>query len=192
VVEIKASEKWSDLEKARKKVGEKHALAEWNSTYYAQAVLYMHYAGIERHYLVAASPGGRRWTAVRTDADPAHALVLRAKAERIIFTDRAPPRIGGPDFYQCRFCDFSRVCHGDKPIAERNCRTCLAVSVEQDGEWRCTKFGHVLSKDDQERGCSEHRFLPDLVPGEQVDAGEWGVAYRVGGEEWIDRGQAPC
>lgn len=190
ILEIKASEKWQDLDKARKKVGEKHALREWNATYYAQAVLYMHYAGLDRHYLVCVSPGARRWTAVRTDADPAHAEVLRAKAEGIIFNDRAPARIGGPDFWQCRFCDFAEVCHGTRPIAERNCRTCLSVSAERDGEWRCTKFGHALSKSDQEAGCGEHRFLPDLVPGEQVDAGDWGVAYRVAGQEWLDRGQA--
>lgn len=64
VLEIKASEKWQDLDKARRKVGEKSALAEWNPVYYAQAVLYMDYAGIDRHWLVCVSPGGRRWTAV--------------------------------------------------------------------------------------------------------------------------------
>lgn len=190
ILEIKASEKWQELDKARRKVGEKHALAEWNATYYAQAVLYMHYAGLDRHYLVCVSPGARRWTAVRTDADPVHAQVLRAKAERIIFSDQAPARIGGPDYFQCRFCDFAAVCHGARVSAERNCRTCLSVEAGRDGEWRCTKFGHTLSKEDQAAGCEQHRFLPDLVPGEQVDAGEWGVAYRIGGEEWVDRGQA--
>lgn len=188
ILEIKASEKWADLDKAKKKVGEKHALAEWNPTYYAQAALYMHYAGLERHYLVCVSPGARKWTAVRTDADPVHAETLRQRAERIIFSDQAPERIGGPDFFQCRWCDFHEVCHGAAVRAERNCRTCLAVEVCRDGEWRCTKFGHVLSKDDQEAGCAEHRFLPSLVPGEQIDAAEWGVAYRIGGAEWIDRG----
>lgn len=190
ILEIKASEKWQDLDKAKKKVGEKGALLDWNPTYYAQATLYMHYAGLDRHYLVCVSPGARKWTAVRTNADPVHAEVLRAKAERIIFADRAPPRIGNADFWQCRFCDFAHVCHGEAPIAERNCRTCLHVSVERDGEWRCTKFGHNLSKTNQEAGCVEHRFLPDLVPGEQVDAGEWGVSYRTKAGEWIDRGQA--
>lgn len=188
VYEGKCSEKWQDLDKARKKVGEKSALLEWNAIYYAQAVLYMHYSGMDRHYLVCSSPGGRRETAVRTNADPVHAEVLRQKAERIIFTDRAPPQIGGPDFWQCRFCDFAAVCH-EQAGAERNCRTCLAVSVERDGSWRCTKFGHTLSKDDQEAGCKDHRYLPDLVPFEQVDAAEWGITYRrPDGTEWVDKG----
>lgn len=190
VLEIKASEKWDALDKARKSVGEKGALLQWNPTYYAQAVLYMHYAGIERHYLVAASPGGRRWTAVRTNADPVHAEVMRQRAERVIFTDTAPARIGDETYFQCRFCDFSAICH-QQAGAERNCRTCLHVAVEQDGTWRCTRFTKTLDKAAQERGCVDHRYLPSLVPFEQIDAQEWGIVYRrPDGSEWIDRGQA--
>jgi hypothetical protein len=190
VLEIKASEKWQDLDKARKKVGEKHALAEWNATYYAQAILYMDYAGLDRHYLVCVSPGARRWTAVRTDANPAYALMLKAKAERIIYTDHAPNRIGGPDNFACRWCDFAAVCHSGEP-AERNCRTCLHVEPSRDGEWRCTKFAHCLSRTDQDAGCPEHRYLPDLVPGEQIDADNYSVTYRMrDGSVWQDMGLA--
>ena len=188
VLEIKASEKWQDLDKAKRKVGEKHALAEWNQTYYAQAVLYMHYAGLDRHYLVCVSPGARRWTSVRTEADPVAAQILREKAERIIFTDTAPNRIGGPDNFACRFCDFAKLCHDGEP-AERTCRSCLHSTPTHDGEWRCEKFGHNLSRDDQSAECTEHRYLPSLVPGEQIDAAEWGITYRMrDGSEWIDRG----
>lgn len=188
VLEIKASEKWNELDKARKKVGEKHALAEWNATYYAQAVLYMDYAGLDRHYLVCVSPGARRWTAVRTDADPVFSGMLKAKAERIIFTDNAPKRIGSRDSFACRFCDFAALCHEGRQ-AERTCRSCLNVTPTREGEWRCEKFGHNLSRSDQEAGCREHRFLPDLVPGEQIDAEAWGVTYRMAdGSEWTDRG----
>lgn len=196
VLEIKASEKWTDLDKAKKKVGEKHALAEWNATYYAQAVLYMHFAEIERHYLVCVSPGARRWTAVRTNADPVFAAMLLAKAERIIFTDHAPKRIGGPDSFACRWCDHRALCH-DGAMAERNCRTCLHSEALREGGWACTKWDHELSRDDQEAGCREHRFLPDLVPGEQIDlvpgeqidAAPHGITYRMAdGSQWIDRG----
>lgn len=188
VLEIKASEKWQDLDKARKKVGEKHALAEWNPTYYAQAVLYMDYAELDRHYLVCGSAGARRETAVRTDADPAFAAILKNKAERIIFSDEAPKRIGSADSFDCRFCDFKAICH-DGILADRTCRTCLHVSPLREGGWKCAQFGHELSRDDQEAGCKEHRFLPSLVAGDQIDAGPWGVTYRMaGGREWTDIG----
>jgi len=188
VLEIKASEKWQDLDKAKKKVGEKNALAEWNATYYAQAVLYMDYAGIDRHYLVCVSPGVRRWTAVRTNADPAFAMMLKDKAARIIFSDRAPNRIGGADSFACRWCDWRGLCH-EGAKAERNCRTCLAAEVCPDGEWKCTRFGHNLSRTDQDAGCQDHRYLPDLVPGEQIDARNGVIVYRMqDGSEWIDGG----
>lgn len=188
VLEIKASEKWTDLDKARKKVGEKHALAEWNPTYYAQAVLYMDYAALDRHYLVCVSPGARRWTAVRTNADPAFAAMLKAKAERIIFTDHAPNRIGGPDNFACKWCDWHGLCHAGE-AAERNCRTCIAAEVLPEGGWKCTRHGYPLSKPDQERGCPDHRYLPDLVPGEQIDARNGVIVYRMpDGSEWVDGG----
>lgn len=190
VLEIKASAKWQDLDKAKKKVGDKNALREWNPTYYAQAVLYMDYAGLDRHYTVVVSPGARDWTSVRTDADPAWAAVLKAKAEKIIFTDTAPDRIGGPTDFRCKWCDFSNICH-DGDMAERNCRTCLNSSPRPEGGWECwedPENPRQLSKAAQELGCEHHRFLPSLVPGEQIDAGTWGVKYRVAGGEWIDAG----
>jgi hypothetical protein len=190
VFEAKASEKWQDLDKAKRKFGAKLALREWNPVYYAQAVLYMDYAGLDRHWLVCGSPGARRETSVRTEADPAFALVLKAKAERIIFSDHAPKRIGGPDSFACKWCDFAGLCHAPTVEAERNCRTCLHAHVEREGGWRCQQFGHMLSVPDQEAGCQSHRFLPDMVPGQQVDVSALGdVTYRMGhGGDWTDRG----
>lgn len=201
VLEIKASEKWDALDKAKRKVGEKGALAEWNATYYAQAVLYMDYAGLDRHYLVCTSPGARRWTAVRTNADPVFAGILKAKAERIIFTDHAPKRIGDATSFACKWCDWRGQCH-EGEASERNCRTCLHSEPLRHGEgfsggdagWRCAHHGYELSRADQEAGCADHRYLPDLVPGEQLDVGQAeggspAITYRMpDGSTWTDAG----
>jgi hypothetical protein len=187
VLEIKASAAWKDLDKAKAKFGDKSALREWNETYYAQAVLYMDYAGLDRHYTIVVSPGGREWTSVRTEANPIHAATLKAKAERIIFTDTAPDRIGGPDSFACKWCDFYGPCH-EGATPERNCRTCMFAEVRREGGWACAQYGHELSKTDQEAGCDGHRYLPSLVSGEQIDAGPWGVKYRIAAGEWIDSG----
>lgn len=192
VLEIKSSAKWKDLDKAVKKVGEKNALAAWNPTYYAQAVLYMDYAGLDRHYTVVVSPGGREWTSCRTEADPAHAGVLKAKAERIIFSDIAPEKIGGPDYYLCKnfSCDNYNHCHGDE-LVSRNCRTCLHSEPMRSGGWECKNpdFPHDLSQSDQEAGCPSHRYLPTLVNGEQINATNSSVIYKMkDGREWADSG----
>ena len=40
---------------------------------------------------------------------------------------------------------------------------------------------------EQEAGCAAHLYIPDLVPGEQIDAGEDWVSYRLpDGTEWRD------
>ena len=96
--------------------GEKSALQTWNPQYYAQAVLYMHYSGLTRHYLTCSTPGERATVSVRTDADPAHAAMLRDKAERIL-NARAPlTRISNdPNWFQCKWCWHHDHCHGTAP-----------------------------------------------------------------------------
>ncbi len=89
---------------------EKTALREWSKTYFAQAIMYMHYTGMDRHYLVCTTPGGRELTSVRTEADPAFAEALRMKAERIINATTPPERIGDQTWWECKFCSFYKMC----------------------------------------------------------------------------------
>lgn len=191
VVEIKATadKKLAALRKAVREHGEKQALAVWNPVYHAQAILYMHYAQLSRHWLVASTPGGRDWFSVRTDADPVEAARLITRAEAIIATDTPPPRIGGPDFFMCKWCDRSAICHEGAP-ADRNCRTCLHATAELEGGWSCARWpGLDLDQEQQAAGCSHHLYLPGLVPGEQVDATETNVTYRMpDGSTWVDGG----
>ena len=189
VGEVKASEKIDDLRKVIAKLGEKNALREWNFTYYVQGVLYMHYTGMERHYLVCSSPGGRDWVSVRTNADPEEALRQRAKAERIVFSQHPLERLSDkPDFYKCRWCSFAEHCHGEA-FPRSNCRTCLHSTPLPDGTWGCDRWNKTLSVEDQRKGCPAHLFIPALIPGEQVDANaeeEW-VSYRLrNGQDWRD------
>ena len=81
---------FKELVKAREKFGEKNALQNWNGTYHAQAVLYMDYSGLDRHWLVCATPGGRDWTSVRTEANKELAKALKAKAKRILDATEPP------------------------------------------------------------------------------------------------------
>ena len=106
--------KQTTLARLKASKGEKDALQAWDETYYAQAVVYMHYSGLTRHYLTCSSPGERATVSVRTDADPAHAARLRDKAERIL-SARAPlARISNdPSWFQCSWCGHHARCHGE-------------------------------------------------------------------------------
>lgn len=95
-----------------KHTDEKTALEKWNQTYYAQAVINMHKAGCSRHYLTVSTPGLRDYMSVRTEENPAMAEALIMKAKRIAESSEPPERIGGPDFYICKWCAFYGACHG--------------------------------------------------------------------------------
>lgn len=179
--------KYNKLLKLKAELGEKASLEKWDTTYYAQAVLYMHYSGMDRHYLTCSTPGGRSTIAVRTEANEAAALRLIAKAERIIGAAEPPSRISeDASFYLCRWCAYSDICHGTG-WAERNCRTCLHSTPVDQGQWDCARWGKVLTDQEQREGCGAHKFLPALVPGDQFDATDDSVGYRMpDGSEWWD------
>lgn len=185
VGEVKCSAKISELEKHKGALGEKNALAAWNPTYYGQAVMYMDCEGVDRHWLVATTPGGREWTSVRTEADPVAAMRLKAKAERIIFSDEAPPRIGDATNFACRWCHFAPICH-ESALPDRECRNCVHAEVLREGGWRCAAgnaFGTV---------CEGHRFLPSALNAEQIDVASGDAVvyrWRKDGGEYVDCGE---
>lgn len=182
VGEMKASAKIGELERHKERLGEKNALLAWNQTYYGQAQLYMHYQGVDRHWLVCTTPGGREWTSCRTDYDPVYAMKMKAKAERVIFSDEAPERIGDATNWICRWCHLSPICHGDT-LPTRECRNCIHANVLREGGWACMAsmgFGDV---------CEKHRFLPSMLNMTQTDVrGDVIVYEKATGGEWCDAG----
>lgn len=177
------------LEKLKENLGEKNALFAWKPGYWSTAQLYMHYTELTRHYMTVATPGGRHTISVRTDYDKHSADQLAERAHRVIYATRTPPRISdNPAWHECRWCDHHAVCHqGEMP--PRNCRTCLASTPVDDG-WRCDRWNKPLSREEQEKGCNSHLFLPSLINGEQIDAADDGAwveyAMRGTGEIWRD------
>lgn len=179
VGEMKCSAKIAELEKHKGLLGEKNALLAWNQTYYGQAQCYMGYQQVERHWLVCTTPGGREWTSVRTEFDPVAFMKLKAKAERVIFDESAPPRIGDSTNWNCRMCKaFFDICHGDA-IPDRHCRNCVHATAERDGEWSCAigkEFGEI---------CEAHRHIPDMLNKSQTDVVGDAIHYADG---YVDAG----
>lgn len=171
-----------ELEKLKRTYGDKEALKHWKPVYYAQAILYMYYAGMTRHYLTVSSPGGRRTVSCRTNCDTAEALVLIEKAKRIIEAQNPPEKISkSADYFECRWCSFHSICHGEN-IPQKNCRTCLhstPLMSEPDGAWACARYGAMLEDEKQREGCGSHLFIPSFVPGRVVNATEEQVTYEL-------------
>jgi len=104
---------------------------------------------------------------------------LMAKAERLISLTEPPPRISNdPTNWQCKFCNFHPVCHGDT-AAEANCRTCCHASPVENAAWRCDAHMEHLTEQEQREGCEDHLMIPALVPyAEPQDGGNDYVVYK--------------
>lgn len=159
---------------------EETALENWDIVYYAQAQVYMHMFKLDWHYITVCTPGSRDEVSCVTAYNPEAAefySVIRPR--RVIEAERPPPRISEtPAWYQCKWCPFTDNCHASKlPLI--NCRTCISSTPKMDGTWFCEKFNHEITDDIQRSGCAEHLFNPSIINGQQVDAGEGYVDYKL-------------
>ena len=156
--------------------------------YYAQAQIYMHYFEAEWHYLTTASPGVRDIISVRTRYDKAEAEKLIKRAHRIIFAPKPAGKISeNPAWHECKYCTFHGMCHEQDMPKQKSCRTCLHSTPLETGGWHCDRHGISLSIEMQQAGCPNHLYVPDLIPGEQINSGPNWVEYKLkGGEVWID------
>jgi len=155
--------------------------------HYAQMQGYMHLAGMERAFYLAVNKDTDELHAERIRYDAEAALRIMAKAERIIGAAQPPARISqDPSWFECRWCQHAPVCH-EGALPERHCRSCLHSTPVADGRWSCERQQHGLDVREQRQGCAAHLYIPGLVAGEQVDAGEDWVSYRLrDGQEWRD------
>lgn len=152
--------------------------------HYSQCQLYMYARGLTRALYLAVCKDDDAIYAERIEFDPKHALAVEARVGRIVAADEAPARFEG---HWCSWCKARSQCL-DGAWARSNCRTCLHWQAVPGGNARCAKHDRYLSTAEQAAGCGDHRYLPSLVPGEQVDVIDGDlIAYRLpDGTTWID------
>lgn len=79
---------------------------------------------------------------------------LEEKAERIIFSREALPKIAmSSNFFECKYCDYREVCWFDKKPCV-NCRSCIRSKPVENAQWECNKFGRI-PKEFIKDGCKE-------------------------------------
>lgn len=159
--------------------------------HYSQMQFYLGLSGLERGFYMAVNKDDDNIYTERVYPDPDEFARLMARAERVINAQSPPARLSNdPSFFLCKRCEHKSICHeGGQP--ERNCRTCLSVTVADHGMWFCERHGNTLETREQKRGCPDQRFLPGLVPGDQIDTDADGllISYRMkDGSEWVDDG----
>ena len=149
-------------------------VAKAKPVYFAQLQVYMHMAELTRAAFFAVCKDDDRIYMERVPYDAAVAQALLSKASRIIHAETPPDRIAkDASSWLCKFCPYIDLCHGAK-VAAVNCRTCVHSSPVADAQWECAKSADTSIP---EKDCTEHIFIPDLIP----------FATPVTGEpEWIE------
>lgn len=170
----------------------KGPIRETKPEHFAQLQLYLHATGIRRGLYVLANKNTDEIHVERVEYDPVFCLAMVARVERIVALERPPARLhddpSSKAAFACQFCPARAICHAAQ-FPRKNCRTCMAATPHDGPRWTCDRHGEVLGYGEMQAGCGDHRFIPDLVPGEQTDADPVGgtITYRMSdGSEWID------
>ena len=122
--------------------------------HYAQMQRYMHAEDLELGLYYAYNKNTSEYYVEFIPLDRSFAEELIEKEMTVITSDKIYPRIGNglPNWHECRFCDFKKVCHGQQDF-EQNCRTCRFVDILDEGKWSCTKDNQELDLEFQLKGC---------------------------------------
>ncbi len=133
--------------------------------HWAQMQVYMGLTGMERAMYLAENKDTSALYQERVEADKAEFERLLARAERVIKAAEPPPRLSAdPAWFQCKWCAFHALCHGDA-APEVNCRTCAHATPEMGGDarWSCAQHKRDLTDAQQRAGCDSHRYIPILL-----------------------------
>lgn len=144
---------------------QKEGLCQAKPEHFAQIQIYMVGLGIDRGLYMAVNKNTDELHLEIIVANPNFAKDLVRMGTEIIFAETPPSKIGGKAgaaFYQCKFCQFSDICHGNK-LPEKNCRTCEFSKPLADGTWFCEKHKTQLDKKTQRQGCAFYTLKSTFI-----------------------------
>ena len=133
----------------------KKGLIESKPAHYAQMQMYMKGMKLKRGLYMAVNKNNDEIYTERVSYDATVAKEYLGRGIDIVEARVPPPKISNrPDWYQCRWCNFSGQCHKGLPLS-KNCRTCDHVQMPGAGRWTCGRTNKDLSTTEQRNGCEE-------------------------------------
>lgn len=88
---------------------------------------------------------------VKLDHDLGQRLEL--KAEKIIYSEKAPNRLSeSPTYFKCTYCDMKDICHNGM-LSEKNCRSCCQAVPIHEAQWGCKVYNEIIPIDVIKIGC---------------------------------------
>jgi hypothetical protein len=132
---------------------------QYKPEHYTQMQLYMEGLDLKYGLYLAVNKNDDEIYAEIIERDNYTAGQYKERANQLIFAPKPPSKINEhPSWYLCKWCDFHEICH-KQGTPERNCRTCLYSTPQEDGTWLCRLHGFDLSKEAQQLGCTNHDFI---------------------------------
>lgn len=126
-----------------------------HTTYYGQVQVYMKKAKLTRTLFIVVNKNddARYYERIKLDNDYAKELITRGWD--IVSSEVPLPKIGGPTWFECKWCNHYQVCHfNEEPI--KTCRTCTSVDICDNGVWRCSKYDIELAFQQQLIACKRY------------------------------------
>lgn len=129
--------------------------------HWAQMQIYMHKKGLKFALYMAVNKNDDDLYCEVVHYNPEAGAALLAKAGHVIDSKTVPQRIGKhPSWHQCKFCDYTQVCHyGAAP--DRNCRSCKHSVPVDNGEWRCGHWNAIIPIAAILKACDNYQAITD-------------------------------
>ncbi len=127
--------------------------------HYVQQQVYMGSFGLQHSLYLAVNKNNDELYGEIVTFDKEQFDKFLVRAGTIIYSAEPPARISNtPGWYQCKFCDFTKVCfQGEVPAV--NCRTCISGHTTAGG-WLCGQSNKLLTEDEQYAACPNYKVRP--------------------------------
>lgn len=143
------------------KPGDEPALKQCKPEHWSQMQIYMHKRGLKMGLYMAVNKNDDDIYFEFVLYDPEAGPLLIEKARRVILARKPPARVGNhPSWHQCRWCDFSKICHYGEPM-EKSCRSCAHSSAADDAKWYCDKWAALIPVEWIAKGCDGYEKITD-------------------------------
>lgn len=158
----------------------KEGVANSKPLHYSQMNLYMKWSGLTKALYIAVNKNTEELYVEIVEFDQVEADRAEGNMIHVVNADSAPDKLyNDPSRFECKYCDYSDICHKEKFIPEVNCRTCVFSKANPDATWTCRKSDFQLQPETIPIGCKAHIFIPSLL--ESV-----ATACDSHADEWIE------
>ena len=129
--------------------------------YYGQITAYLGKFNLEKCLFMTYNKNDSSYYIELVTFNPSHFEEIERMWMDILTAEWPPDKIGDRTWFECKYCNFKKICHEGKMPAQ-NCRTCQHHNIEDDGKWACSILGD-LPVAVQRVGCDMYQLNTYLI-----------------------------